>query len=341
MKIKRRKFLKSLAVIAAGLQLSPQALAAKSRDRLGRVLPLRRLGKTGENVTCLGLGGFHIGWIDKDATTQAIIEAAIEEGVRFFDTAEGYGNGLSEERYGRFLTPKYRDVIFLMTKTTARDVATAREHLEGSLRRLKTDTLDLWQLHGLSSPEDAASRLEAGLLEFALEAKASGKVRHIGFTGHSSPYAHKRMLNDAKARDGFETCLMPINPVDAGARHSFIEEVLPGLTEADYGVLAMKTLADGRFFEKKTMNDRVLWETEAPIVPDVLTIEECIYFALSLPISVLITGAETPALIREKAALARRFEAFDEDARLAMVEKVADFAESGQIEYYKDRSLRG
>lgn len=270
-----------------------------------------------------------------------MIESAIEEGVRFFDTAENYGNGLSEERYGRYLTPKYRDSIFLMTKTAAPDAATARQHLEGSLRRMQTDRIDLWQLHSLTSPEDAASRLDRGVLEAALEAKAEGKVQHIGFTGHASPYAHKQMLENSEAREAFETCLMPINPVDAGAKHSFIDQVLPALAEADFGVLAMKTLADGRFFSEKSMNGRVNWETDSPIVPDVLTIEECIFFALSLPISVLITGAEKPAFIREKAALVRRFEGLNDAARLAVVEKVARFAELGEVEYYKNNDLRG
>jgi uncharacterized protein len=341
MKIRRREFLKSLAVLAAGLRLSPTALATASHDKLGAVLPLRRLGKTGKQVTCLGLGGFHVGWIDQEKTAEAVIEAAMEEGVRFFDTAENYGNGLSEERYGRYLTPKYRESIFLMTKTAAPDAATAWRHLEGSLRRMKTDRIDLWQLHSLSSPEDAASRLDRGLLEAALRAKAEGKVLHIGFTGHASPYAHQHMLENSEAREAFETCLIPINPVDAGAKYSFIDRVLPALAEADYGVLAMKTLADGRFFKEKTMNGRVNWETDTPIVPDVLTIEECIFFALSLPVSVLITGAEKPAFIREKAAMVRRFEALAEVARLALVEKVAKFAELGEVEYYKNNNLRG
>ncbi|MFP4204454.1 MAG: aldo/keto reductase, partial [Opitutales bacterium] len=208
--IKRRDFLKRLAVAAVGLRVGPEAFSgASSLDRSGEALPLRRLGKTGEAVTCLGLGGFHIGWIAEEKTAEAVIKASLEEGVRFFDTAESYGNGLSEERYGRYLTPNHREEIFLTTKTSARDVAAARRHLEGSLRRLKTDRIDLWQLHALASPEDAASRLDEGLLDLALKAKAEGKVRHIGFTGHASPYAHKHMLADSKASEAFEVCLMP------------------------------------------------------------------------------------------------------------------------------------
>ncbi len=340
MNIERREFLKKLAATAAGLRLGHGfSFADTTGDALGAVLPLRRLGRTGEHVTCLGVGGFHLGWVREHRIAEAVIEAAIEEGVRFFDTAESYSNGLSEERYGRYLTPKYRDEVFLMTKTSAKDVATARQHLEGSLDRLKTDRIDLWLLHALSSPEDATSRINQGLLDFALEAKAEGKVRHIGYSGHASPYAHKRMLEGGVSREAFEVCLMPINPVDAGDRHSFIEEVLPSLVDADYGVLAMKTLADGRFFSKKVVNGRIRWETDSPIVPEVLTIEACIEFALSLPVSVLITGAENPEFIREKAAMVRRFETLDGAARLAIVDKVARFAEAGDVEYYKSRSL--
>ncbi len=339
--MKRRDFLKSLAAAAVSLRVAPEALPEVSRNLATAGLPLRRLGKTGETVTCLGLGGFHIGWLESEATAEAVIKAALEEGVRFFDTAESYGNGLSEERFGRHLTPQHRDDIFLMTKTTARDGDTARQHLEGSLRRMRTDRIDLWQLHALASPGDVDNRLSGGLLETALRAKSEGKVRHIGFTGHASPQAHLRMLENAEAREAFEVCLLPVNPVDAVARHSFVKTVLPALTGANYGVLAMKTLADGRFFAKKSVNGRVQWETDEPVVPGVLTIADCIHFALSLPVSVLITGAETPEFIREKAAMVRGFEAMDESQRLALMDKVVKFAEAGRVEYYKAAELRG
>lgn len=336
----RRELLHQLTI--AGTMLAPAAsLAGASRsDRLGKVLPVRKLGKTGEKVTCLGLGGYHVGWPKDEAVVQATIEKALEEGIRFFDTAESYGKGLSEERYGRYLIPHYRDDIFLMTKTQARDARGAREHLEGSLNRMKTDVIDLWQIHSLSNPEDADARLAKGVLDVAITAKEEGKVKHIGFTGHSSPYAHIRMAEHAEVLTACSTCQFPINPVDAAAKHSFVETTIPKMLENDIGILAMKTLADGRFFAKKEMNGKVRWTSNNPVVPNALSIDDCINFALSLPISVLITGAENPELVSEKAEMVRRFSKLSETQRLALADKVAAFAEEGQVEYYKNKELR-
>lgn len=327
----RREFLLTLLATSLTTELIRPSNALAS-DALGGLLPQRVLGGTGESVTMLGLGGYHIGWTTEELA-QATIEKALEEGVRFFDTAESYGPGISEERYGKYLNPKYRDQIFLMTKTTAKDAKTAREHLEGSLKRLNTDRLDLWQVHSLMSPSDVDSRIAEGVLDVVMQAKAEGKVRHIGFTGHASPAAHRRMLE--VAGESFATCQMPINPVDAGAENSFIESVLPGLIERKYGLLAMKTLADGRFFAQKIMNERTVWESNDPVVPNRLTIADCIYFALSLPVSVLITGAENPALLAEKAGMVRKFQMLTDSDRVALTKSVSDDSMAGKVEYYK------
>lgn len=329
----RREFL--LALLATSLSsdlVRASDTNASTSDALGGVLPQRILGRTGEHVTVLGLGGYHIGWPTEEVA-QATIEKALEEGVRFFDTAESYGSGTSEERYGKYLTPKYRDQIFLMTKSTAKDAKTARKHLEGSLKRLNTDRLDLWQVHSLMSPSDVDSRIAKGVLDVVIQAKAEGKVRHIGFTGHASPAAHRRMLESAG--DSFATCQMPVNPVDAGAANSFIESVLPGLMERQYGVLAMKTLADGRFFSQKIKNERTVWETDDPVVPTRLSVADCIHFVLSLPISVLITGAENPTLLTEKAGLVRKFQKLSDSDRATLIERVSDDSTAGRVEYYK------
>ena len=291
-------------------------------------------------MTCLGLGGYHIGWVGSETQAQAVIEKALEVGVRFFDTAESYGKGLSEKRYGRYLTPRYRDDIYLMTKTTAKDADTAREHLHGSLKRMNTDHIDLWQIHALKSPDDVDARLRQGVLEEALKAQQAGKIRRIGFTGHASPYAHTRMLENKAVRDACTCCQFPINPVDAASPHSFVERVIPKLMEADMGILAMKTLADGRFFASKEMNGEVKWTSDNPVIPNALSMEECIMFTLSMPITVLITGAEKPEYVEEKAAMVRRFSAFSSAHRMALVEKVAAFAEEGEVEYYKSKELR-
>jgi aryl-alcohol dehydrogenase-like predicted oxidoreductase len=329
----RREFLLALAV--AGLSASLVRGSDPDdnlSDSLGKLLPKRKLGKTGESVTVLGLGGYHIGWTS-EKLAQATIEQALEEGVRFFDTAESYGPETSEIRYGQYLTPKYRDLVFLMTKTMARDAETTQGHLDASLSRLATDRLDLWQIHHLKSPEDVDSRITEGVVEVAVKAKAEGRVRHIGFTGHASPAAHRRMLQ--VAGDVFATCQLPINPVDAGAEDSFIGSVLPRLVEQQYGILAMKTLADGRFFAKKIMNGRTVWESDDPVTPNRLSIADCIHFALSLPISVLITGAENPKLLVEKADLVRKFQKLSDSERTALIKRVSNDSAAGKVEYYK------
>ena len=338
--MKRRDVLQNLVV--AGTVLAPPVAfsGGSTSDRLGPVLPQRTLGKCKEKVTSLGLGGFHVGWPEHEAQVQAVIEKALEVGIRFFDNAESYGKGRSEERYGKYLIPKYRDDIFLMTKTQAKDAATARLHLEGSLKRMKTDVIDLWQIHSLKTPEDADDRLAKGVLDEALKAQQEGKVKHIGFTGHASPYAHVRMTEHKEVLAACSACQFPINPVDAAAKHSFIQTTLPKMAEHNVGVLAMKTLADGRFFAHKEMNGKVRWTSKDPVIPNTLSIDECIMFALSLPISVLITGAEKPEFVEEKAEIVRRFSELSSDQRQVLVDKVGGFAEQGKVEYYKNKDLR-
>lgn len=324
--MERRSFLKSMAGLTSGLLLSPRRSDAAPRDRVGELLPQRRLGKTGENVTMLGVGGWHIGRMsERDA--QATIEAALEGGVRFFDSAEQYQNGGSEEYLGRFLTPEYRDVAFLMTKTTARNAKTARKHLEASLRRLNTDYLDLWQMHAVTSADDVDERIEAGVVDVIRQAKEEGKVRHIGFTGHSRPSGHQRVLEQT---DLFETCQMPINVSDPNYE-SFIKGVLPTLVEQDFGVLAMKTLANGGFFGGTQHGQH---GDNPRIVPGRVSIQQALHFVWSLPVSVLITGPDDVEQMKEKIGLARSFEAMDESQRQALVEKVADM-DHQTIEYYK------
>jgi len=234
-----------------------------------------------------------------------------------------------------FLVPNYRDDIFLMTKTYSTDAETARKHLEGSLRRMKTDVIDLWQGHTLLTPDDVDRRIENGVLDVIAEAKRSGKVRYVGFTGHQSPYAYERML-DKTGEDFFSTCQLPVNVIDAGVEHSFIQQIMPRLMVRNMGVFAMKTLADGRFFSKKIQEGNEIWNINKPVVPDLLTVEEALGFAWSLPIRVLITGAENSQLIKEKIAMAKRFEKMNKDERNKLVEKVSDLSERGDVEYYKE-----
>lgn len=319
----RRRFLERLAGLTSSLLLAPSDLPdwnATPRDRLGEVLPQRKLGATGEAVTMLGAGGSHIGQMsERDA--QATIEAALEGGVRFFDTAESYQDGGSERYYGRFLTPKYRDEVFLMTKTNSFSAEEARRDLEESLQRLDTDYLDLWQFHSVDSPDGVDSRLDSGVYDVIRQAKEEGKARHIGFTGHVRPSAHQRVL---ERLDDVETCQMPINVADP-SYNSFIETVMPTLVERDIGVLAMKTLAGGRFFEGES-GDRV--------IPDRVSLQEALHFVWSLPVSTLISGPGSVEEMKEKIELARSFEDMTEADRTQIIQKVADLAGS-ETEYYK------
>lgn len=328
--IDRRAFLKSLAGLTTGILLSSTSAegqdAKPSSDRLGTLLPLRKLGRTDESVTMLGLGGWHIGEMD-EKEAQKTLDIALEGGLRFFDSAESYQDGGSETRLGKLLIPKYRDDIFLMTKTTARDAATARKHLEDSLKRLKTEQVDLWQVHAVRNPDDVDERIDGGIFDVMVEAKESGKTRYIGFTGHTSPTAHQRVLNKS---DIFDACQLPVNLTDV-SYESFIDGVIPTLVERNIGVIGMKSLANGGFFGgsrhgKHGPNPRV--------VPNRVTIQEAIRFVWSFPVSTLVTGPDNAEQLQEKIDIAKRFSGMKQDERDQLIEKVADMA-GRTVEFYK------
>ncbi|MEL6495525.1 MAG: aldo/keto reductase [Cyanobacteria bacterium J06623_7] len=332
----RRSILKWLAGLTTGVLLAERTHAqdnkaqgsdrlTSGRDRLGKLLPQRILGRTQEAVTMLGVGGWHLGAMsERDA--QVTIEIALQSGVRFFDTAESYQSGGSETRMGKLLIPQYRDIIYLMTKSTAKNADEARNHLEGSLRRLNTDYLDLWQVHSLTNPQDTERRTTEGVLEVMAEAKASGKVRHVGFTGHYQPAALLKALES----DIFDACQMPVNLADP-SYSSFIEGVMPKLIERNIGIIAMKSLANGGFFGGSAHGKH---GDGAKIVPNRVSIAEAINFTWSLPISVLVTGADNPAQMQEKIDLASSFMTVDELQRQALIDRVADLA-GKEVEFYK------
>jgi len=334
----RRHFLQTLAAATTGLMLrratghatTPPADAPPETDALGKRLPQRRFGRTGAWVTMLGLGGAHVGR-QNERDAQATIETAIAGGVRYFDTAESYQN--SEAFYGRFLTPKYRQHVFITTKTTASDAKTARAHLESSLQRMKIDTIDLWKIHSVRDTAEVDARLAQGVLDVFIEAKAKGRVRHIGFSGHYHPNTHKHLITlMAERNNPLETCLMPINVIDPKYL-SFIETVLPLLVKHQYGVVAMKSLSDGGFFQPKTIAGL---DKPISVVPDRVSVREAVHFVWSLPVSVLISGPSNPEEFQQMIGFAREFEAMDENRRLALIERAADCAGTA-VESYKSR----
>ncbi len=328
--IDRRAFLKSLASLTTGILLSSASTEGGAEefasDRLGPLLPTRRLGRTGEAVTMLAVGGWHIGDMS-EAEAQKTIETALEGGVRFFDTAETYQNGGSESRLGKLLVPKYRDDVFLMTKTTARNANEAWTHLEASLTRLNTDRLDLWQVHAVRNPADVDERIENGIFDVMIEAKESGKTRYIGFTGHSSPAAHQRVLEKT---DIFDACQLAMNLTDV-SYESFIEKVVPTLVERNIGVIGMKSLANGGFFGG-TQHGR--HGTKPKVVPNRVSVSEAVRFVFALPVSTLVTGPDNAAQMQEKIDIAKNFIGMQDDERQRLIEKVEDMAGT-TVEFYK------
>jgi len=338
--IRRRVFLKTVLATSAyaafpwkNTLLGAEAITS---DKWGKLLPQRPLGDSGYNVTTLCIGGGHVASDMSDAESEKLIDASIEQGVRFFDTAESYGKGESEERYGRYLCPKYRKEVFLMTKTRATTAKEAEEHLNGSLSRMKTDYLDLWQMHSITTPQDVDNRLKGGVLDFMLEAQQAGKVKTLGFTGHTTTEGMTYMLEKLQELGTpLQACQMPINVVDP-QYESFIVNVLPKLVEQKYGVLAMKTLAYGQLLGKQTSWKRnrrgdikTVVGSEGPV-----TLPEALGFVWSMPVASLVSGVTTIPILEENCEICRSYPKLDEPQRTAIIEKVAD-AGGPMMEFYK------
>ncbi len=283
-------------------------------------LPTRRLGRTGERVSILGIGGGHIGRValgDKAAAIR-LMHGAIDNGVTFFDNAWAYQDGASEEAMGDALQGGKRDKVFLMTKCSGRDTKFATQCLEDSLRRLKTDRLDLWQFHEVNHDNDPDWIFQKGGLEVALKAQKEGKVRHIGFTGHKDPRIHHKMLNMG---DVWETAQMPINIMDFYYR-SFQHEIVPLCLARDVGVIGMKSLGGGAPLGK--------------IVQDTnITAEECVRYALSQPISVLIRGWMKVEQMEADVKIARDFQPLSGEEKQIILSKAKDEAGDGRHEQFK------
>ncbi|MBD5655230.1 MAG: aldo/keto reductase [Candidatus Eremiobacteraeota bacterium] len=284
-------------------------------------VPHRRLGRTEERVSMVGLGGFHIGhpYLPDDEAID-LIHAAIDRGITFMDNSWDYNSGMSELRMGRALcVAGYRDRAFLMTKLDGRTKTSFARQLDESLARLLTDHIDLIQFHENIRPDDADRIFaEGGAFEAALEAKAAGKVRYIGFTGHKNPRLHLHMLDLAAERNfTFDTVQMPLNVFDAHYE-SFEKLVLPRALELDMGVLAMKTFGD-----------KFLLETHAVDPIDML------HYGMNLPTSVVITGIDKPEVLDQAIAAAESFAPLSPERVAAILQKSAAPARDGSKELYK------
>lgn len=318
------------------LAASSSAVSAMtSSDKLGRVLPTRVMGKTGQRITAFTLGGAHVTRSESESMSQKLIETAIEYGCRSFDNARFYGDGRSEVLYGKYLTPKYRDHVFVTTKTAKRTRQDVREELEISLRSMKLDYLDLWQIHNLVSAEDAETIWENGVVEEFMKARDEGLVRYIGFTGHRSYKGHLRLLELLKNGGlQMDTCLMPMNLVDPHY-DSFIVNVLPELLDQGYAVFAMKTLAHGNLVGVDKFGKDVPREDRNETLTDVgITAKDLHHYVYSLPITSLISGCLFDREVRENIGNLINYTGMDVEERDALIARSARF-QGREYEYYK------
>lgn len=280
-------------------------------------IPKRAFGRTGEQVSILGLGGFHLGLPSTDAEAVRLVHAAVDAGVTFMDNAWDYNDGLSEKRMGKAIADR-RDKVFLMTKvcTHGRDGRVAMRQLEDSLKRLGTDHLDLWQIHEVVFDDEPARHFAPGGVVEALDrARKQGKVRYVGFTGHKSPTLHLSML----ARDyPWDSCQLPLNCFDASFR-SFEREVLPELNRRGIAPIGMKSMGgDGRAVKAK-----------------VVSAQDALSYALSLPVATVVSGIESMKVLKQNLAVARGFRPLPVRARAALRRRVTAQAADGRWELYK------
>ena len=306
----RRKFLQSAAALAATRHALDSYAAPPGT---GTGIALRPLGKTGEKVSMIGVGGGDLGAVREDKTALRMMDRAIELGATFIDTAWAYQDGLSEERIGKAVSaPNKRQKVFLMTKVAARDAAGARKQLEDSLRRLQTDVIDLWQFHDLPNFEEVETIFgPGGAMEVAQKARKEGKIRYLGFTGHTDPAVHLDMLE----RYEWDAVMMSMNVVDAHW-HSFQNQVLPRALEKNIAVLAFKTLSKGRAMLRAH------------------TVSEGLRYVWSLPVSVLISGMDRMGFLETNLEQAMRFQPMSAAEKKALLARVKPFA-GPEIEYYK------
>jgi aryl-alcohol dehydrogenase-like predicted oxidoreductase len=284
----------------------------------------RTLGTTGEKVSAIGVGGWHLSLpnVDEDLAIR-IVRAAIDRGITFLDNCWDYNDGESERRMGRALRDGYRDQAFLMTKIDGRTKQEANKQLEESLRRLQVETIDLVQHHEVLRYEDPHRIFDVTGANAALvEARQAGKIRYVGFTGHKDPHIHLHMLAVA-AEHGFkfDTAQLPLNVMDAHYR-SFAKLVVPELVEQGIGVLGMKSMANGILLRSKTVT---------PI--------ECLHYALNLPTSVVINGMDSMAMLDQAIEAVETFHPLSEAELDAILAKTAKIAMTGLYEPFKTTSI--
>ncbi len=325
--MERRSFIKSATVagVAAVTGSSfPQSTPPGNPSRVNTRpeapgMLYRELGKTGERVSAIGLGGYHIGKQSSADESIHLMRQAIDRGITFMDNCWDYNDGISEVRMGQALRDGYRSKVFLMTKMDGRTKDSYNKQLEQSLGRLQTDVIDLVQFHEIIRMEDP-DRIFApgGAIEAAVAAKQAGKIRYIGFTGHKDPAVHLRMLEIAQKHGfHFDAVQMPINVMDAHFR-SFEKEVLPVAQRQGVAVLAMKTFGDNLIMQSKTVE-----ATEA------------LHYSLSRPVSVVITGIDSLPILDQAVQAAKTFRPMSETQIASLLGRTREAAAEGKFELFK------
>ena len=325
--MERRDFLKSAAA-AAVTSVTLPSVAATAQAPAGSNpatrptspdMQYRELGRTGEKVSIIGLGGYHVGKQADPAESIRLIRTAIDHGITFMDNCWDYNDGTSELRMGEALQNGYRQKVFLMSKMDGRTATEYNKQLEQSLAHLRTDHIDLVQFHEVIRMEDP-DRIFAdeGAIHAAIAARKAGKIRYIGFTGHKDPAVHLRMLEVAKQHDfHFDTVQMPINVMDAHFR-SFSKEVMPVAIQQGIGVLAMKTFGDHFILESKTVE---------PI--------EALHYGLTQPVSVVITGIDSLPILGQALQAARTFKPLTDAQIKSILDRTQQAALTGKFELFK------
>ncbi len=320
----RRRFLEKMtrSVAGAGMAISGAALTAFPAAAKGEI-PYRTLGRSGEKVSLLGLGGYHIGVQNDEQESIRIIRTAIDNGVNFMDNCWDYNDGTSEIRMGKALRDGYRQKVFLMTKIDGQVKDVAAQQIDQSLQRLQTDTIDLLQFHEVIRPGDPARILgPGGSLEAALAAKKAGKIRYIGFTGHKDPEIHLKMLKMAFQHDfTFDAVQMPLNVMDMHFK-SFAHLVVPVLVKHGIGVLGMKSMGDGNVLKS-----------------GVVTPIECLHYAMNLPTSVVINGCDSIERLEQGLQAARTFRPLSKGELDELYARTAKAGSDGQFEPFKTSTV--
>ena len=314
----RREFMQTALTTATALSLADQALS-QTQTTNGQGIPTRPLGNTGERVSILCLGGWHIARATDEAESIRIMHAALDEGITFFDNAWDYHDGGSEEVMGKALADGgRRKKVFLMTKNCEQDYAGTNKDLEESLRRLRTDYLDLWQFHEMNYDSDPDWVFEKGGIKAALEAQRAGKVRYIGFTGHKDPRIHLKMIGKPYA---WASAQMPINVMDAHYR-SFAKQVVPVCLQKKIGPIGMKSLGGG--YPKGRI------PSEGGI-----SATDCIHYSLTQPISSLVVGITSMEDLKQALSVCRDFQPMAKARQEAILARIRNIAGDGRHELYK------